>query len=344
LDAGLEVDRIKHYFPHAASAIGTQRATAIALLSRLVGMICPGLHSLFAAFAVDFIDSSHQSHNHLQYHVSETDDRFRIVRMNVLGAGLAGSVQAFLRWPPVLQPALTDIANIVSPTEFANSTALVVGGSRGLGALTAKIIAAGGGRVIVTYMSGREEAAELVEEICDQIGPGICRAVPFDARKDPDVQLGNLTSEIGHLYYFATAPIARQKEGIFDARLLEEFMQLYVTGFYDCCRFVGRHASQTVTAYYPSSIFVEGSAPAMTEYSMAKLAGELLCASLNRSDSRIHVIVSRLPRLMTDQTATVPPVASSDPLPVMLPIIRTVQASRPTRKAWLDKPSVRLEE
>jgi hypothetical protein len=40
------------------------------------------------------------------------------------------------------------------------------------------------------------------------------------------------------------------------------------------------------------------------------------------------VIVGRLPRLRTDQTATVPPVESSDPLETMLPMIRKVQSSR----------------
>ena len=173
-------------------------------------------------------------------------------------------------------------------------------------------------------MSGLKEAAALI----DEMRPEVCCAVPFDARKNPAVQLGNLNCNVSHLYYFATTPIARQKECIFDARLLAEFMQLYVIGFHDCCRFVAGRGSQVVTAYYPSSIFVEGGTPAMTEYSMAKMAGELLCARLNQSDARIHVIVSRLPRLMTDQTATVPPVVSDDPLRVMLPIVRKVQASR----------------
>jgi len=42
----------------------------------------------------------------------------------------------------------------------------------------------------------------------------------------------------------------------------------------------------------------------MTEYRMAKIAGEMLCTSMNRAG--VHIIVSRLPRLLTDQTATVP--------------------------------------
>ena len=45
----------------------------------------------------------------------------------------------------------------------------------------------------------------------------------------------------------------------------------------------------------------------MTESSMAKSAGEMLCADLNRSECGIRMLVSRQPRLLTDQTATVKP-------------------------------------
>jgi hypothetical protein len=41
------------------------------------------------------------------------------------------------------------------------------------------------------------------------------------------------------------------------------------------------------------------------------------------------VVVSRLPPLLTDQTATLVPVKTADPLEVMLPIVRSVQFLRP---------------
>ena len=105
-----------------------------------------------------------------------------MVRMTVSGAGVSGSVQAFLRSPPVVQASLSDISKLVAPTEFAGSIALIIGGSRGLGALTAKIIAAGGGKVIVTYAIGRKEAMQLAEEIHAHIPQGVCDVLPYDAR------------------------------------------------------------------------------------------------------------------------------------------------------------------
>jgi acyl dehydratase len=324
-------NEIQHHFPYASSAIGNCRLAAIALLSTLVGMICPGLHSLFGGFAVELVDDL-RNQGRIKFQVSATDERFRMVRMTVSGASICGSVQAFLRWPPIAQASLTEIMSIVGPAEFAGSVALVIGGSRGLGALTAKILAAGGGKVILTYATGRADAAELTEEIRNQTASDRCQALQYDVHEEAATQLMEFNGGITHLYYFATSYIARQKESPFVSTLFDEFVQIYVKGFYDCCNYLGEHGSGALTAFYPSSAFVESNPPDMTEYCMAKMAGEMLCANMNRVDGRIHIIVSRLPRLLTDQTATVFPVGTEDPLKVMLPAIRTVQSSRLTRE------------
>jgi NAD(P)-dependent dehydrogenase (short-subunit alcohol dehydrogenase family) len=327
LDVTDPVDAIQRYFPYASSAIGGFRVAGIALLSTLVGMICPGRHSLFAGLTIDLVDQ-HRNQNRIGFQVSGTDERFRMVRMSVTGAGVCGSVQAFLRWPPISQAQLSDIMNIVAPTEFAGSTALIIGGSRGLGALTAKILAAGGGRVIVTYATGRADAEELTAEIRSQTTSDTCHALQYDIHLDAAAQLKELRAHVSHLYYFATSNIARQKSGVFVMALFDEFLEMYVNGFYECCRYLEEHGSQALTAFYPSSVFVEHTPSAMIEYSMAKMAGEMLCASMNRAGGRVHTVVSRLPRLLTDQTATVLPMDRGHPLKVMLPVIRAVQLSR----------------
>jgi acyl dehydratase len=322
---------IQQRFPYASSAIGSYRVAAIAILSRLVGMICPGLHSLFGGFAVELVDNS-RHRDCIGFQVSETDGRFRMVRMSISGAGICGSVQAFLRWPPIAQAALSEIMSVVGPVEFAGSTSLIIGGSRGLGALTAKILAAGGGNVILTYATGRADAAELTEEIRSQTARDTCQALQYNIHEEAAAQLKNLSAAVTHLYYFATSNIARQKEGSFVISLFDEFVQMYVKGFYDCCHYLSGHGAGALTAFYPSSVFVESNPPDMTEYCMAKMAGEMLCANMNRSGARVNIIVSRLPRLLTDQTATVLPVGKEDPLKIMLPVVRNVQSSRSARQ------------
>jgi acyl dehydratase/NAD(P)-dependent dehydrogenase (short-subunit alcohol dehydrogenase family) len=320
-------DEIGSLFRNAASAIGARRVAAIALSSRLVGMICPGLHSIFSSLALELVDDSVEKDG-LGFRVSNLHEKIRMVRMEVSGSGLRGSVQAFVRQPPISQPTINDIAKLVSPTEFAGSTSLIIGGSRGLGEVTAKVIAAGGGKVIVTYAQGREDALRLGEEIRREKGSGVCEVLKFEARENIANQLSVLKPGITHLYYFPTPHIFRQKEGLFVRNLFDDFFRVYVAGFYDCCRYLADHGSRPLIAFYPSSVAVADHPLAMTEYSMAKSAGELLCADMNRAECGIRVLASRLPRLLTDQTATVNPVKNDDPLEIMLPIIRNVQLLR----------------
>jgi hypothetical protein len=336
IDGVASPQQIEQEFRYAAAEIGAQRLTAIALLSSLVGMVCPGLHSLFAAFSIELLDDCNDRYG-IGFRVSETDERFRMIRINVFGSGVSGSVQAFLRWPPVAQASVDEIAKLVSPNEFAGSTALVIGGSRGLGSLTAKIIATGGGKVIITYATGQDDASKLAQEINTRLANDACKTMRYDIREEASSQLRSLDANVSHLYYFATPQIGRQKKQLFVASLLDEFTQAYVKAFYDCCRFFDEHGSRSLTAYYPSSVFVESNPTGLAEYSMAKMAGEILCSYMNRAHSRVHVITDRLPRLLTDQTATVPPVKSADPLEVMLPIIRKVQSVSPNAKVDLQR-------
>ena len=55
---------------------------------------------------------------------------------------------------------------------------------------------------------------------------------------------------------------------------------------------------------------------------MAKAAGEQLCDDMRRDFPGVSVLVERLPRILTDQTATVTEVASESAVDVMLPIVR----------------------
>ena len=58
---------------------------------------------------------------------------------------------------------------------------------------------------------------------------------------------------------------------------------------------------------------------------MAKIAGETLANHLNEFMPNIHVICRRLPRILTDQTATVGVASADNALDVMLPIVYEVQ-------------------
>ena len=65
----------------------------------------------------------------------------------------------------------------------------------------------------------------------------------------------------------------------------------------------------------------------MTEYAMAKAAGEVLCADMQSFERPGPILVRRLPRLSTDQTAALVQVELTDSIDVILPIIREVHTN-----------------
>jgi NAD(P)-dependent dehydrogenase (short-subunit alcohol dehydrogenase family) len=321
-------DGLEQRFPHAAKVITAKRLGGLAQLSNLVGMISPGLHSIFAGFNVEFVEDLATTSG-LRFSVTDTDPRFRLVRMDVAGSGLVGKVTAFSRWPPVDPPSLADLAAHVKSSEFGTGVALVLGGSRGLGAVTAKILALGGSKTIITYARGKEDAGKLAHEINTACGAETCSILHVDVRKDVRAQLTSLSSTVTHFFYFATPPILSQNQGGFSPDLYAIFSRFYLSGFFEALQFLlPQVRSGILSAFYPSSAYVETRPPGMSEYSMVKMAGEILCADLNRSYRRhLRIHVERLPRVLTDQTASVTPAENADPVSTMLPVIRSIYSA-----------------
>ena len=82
-------------------------------------------------------------------------------------------------------------------------------------------------------------------------------------------------------------------------------------------------ASRNIAVFYPSSVIIDEGHTA-AEYAMAKVAGETLANYLNQLMSNIRVLCRRLPRVLTDQTATVGVASADNVLDVMLPIVYEV--------------------
>ena len=125
-----------------------------------------------------------------------------------------------------------------------------------------------------------------------------------------------------HLYYFATPFIFDGVRGEFNNELFNKFCDYYVTGFVNAinnCKAVGSNLKKV---YYPSSVAVDTPPADMIEYSAAKAAAESICRSFNITENKTEFIFDRLPRLDTDQTASVFEVDNNDPVPHMLRIVR----------------------
>ena len=80
-----------------------------------------------------------------------------------------------------------------------------------------------------------------------------------------------------------------------------------------------------LTAFYPSSVAVEEVPSGLAEYTKAKADGEKCAPEMTRQIAGLKVVVGRLPRVLTDQTATIAQVENADPLTVMLPFVHKMQ-------------------
>jgi hypothetical protein len=320
----LELERL---FPDATRLLGAQRIASLGCSTYLVGMLVPGLHSIYSGLELTLTDDSTLG-GELQFAVTSIDPRFRRVKIAIRGPGVSGHLDTFSRVPPVQQLPITAVAEHVVSGEFQATTALVVGGSRGLGELTAKLLAAGGSRVIITYASGRADADRVAAEIGDW--GGSCEVIEYDARQPADRQLASLKHPATHLYYFATPAIAKRKTALFVGEQFAEFNSFYVGGFLQLVEAALRRAPDGIAVFYPSTVYVQDRPRNMTEYAMSKAAGEILCGEMARSLSKARIVVERLPRLPTDQTASLIQTedAGPSPLSVMLPIVRKMHALR----------------
>jgi acyl dehydratase len=316
-------------FPTAADVLDVHRVAALACSSFLVGMVCPGLHSIYRGLTLAIIPLSQGDHEVLQFRAAHSDPRFRLVKLAISGGGWVGVVEAHARPQPTAQADLASIATTVVPGEFDHVSALVVGGSRGLGELISKIVAVGGGHVTLTFSVGEVDARRIQAEISAY--GGRCEVVHYDVRANASEQISHLSSCPTQVYYMPTPVIYRRRSTIFSQPRFQEFLTFYVTAFYDLYTELRSKFDKEISFFYPSSVYIDARPDSLTEYAMAKAAGEILCADLQSFERSGRIFVRRLPRLPTDQTASVTNVETTDTTGVILPIVREISANQRDR-------------
>lgn len=143
----------------------------IALLSYLVGMEVPGQRALFSAAELDIHGVAADSDALLDYDLVVTafDTRLGLARLRVdVRCGEARVATAQLRAivrgnVPTLDVAARD--QLLAPSDaLKGRTAVVIGGSRGLGAAIASALASQGARVVVGYQRSHAAARQLLHD------------------------------------------------------------------------------------------------------------------------------------------------------------------------------------
>lgn len=313
-------------FPSLANLASTCWIADLLATTQLVGMRCPGMHSIYSSFR---LRRAAQPGNlgSMYYRVTDMENRFHLLRIQVTGSCMDGTIETFFRPRPIPQRSMKLVAAVVSSGAFVGHRVLIIGGSRGLGELTAKIVAAGGADVTITYARGKEDAARVCAE-ARAIGCACtARHLELTASGMQSAPEWLRSSRFSHVYFFAS-PLISKNTGQWNETLFQQFTQIYVSAFsslVEHTRAARADRDPPVHFFYPSSIFVTQPETGFAEYAVAKAAGEALCDQLQARDwARFKK--PRLPRMRTDQTSTLADIDAVDAFPVMLDVVRTMHS------------------
>lgn len=320
------VEAISSGFPAAVSVLGSAAVSQISAVSRLIGMVCPGRYSLLSK--VDLVVDLNGSNSEIQWSVSRADSRVSAVAVDMSGGIISGSVQAFVRPRPTVQPGLREVSREVLPDEFEGQRALVVGGSRGLGELTTKVLASGGADVVFTWLHSSSDSERVIDEIASTGRQAISQrldvADPFPAVRELSLSRDWVPT---HLYYYATPPIFVRRSSSYDPILFSRFAEIYLRGFADVVEACRQAGIQHLTAFFPSSVAIDEREESLLEYAAAKAAGEVVAQTMATANTWFNVVVRRLPRLATDQTATFLPVSTEDAMDAIIEVVRAMNTA-----------------
>jgi len=314
----LPMTEVTAALPSLVTRLPGHQLAALLASTQMVGMACPGLHSLYSELHLTQEPVTDETPI-WSYQVTRADRRFGLVSIAVSSPGLAGHVQAFVRPEPQLQPSSAVIRRDVAPDEFRHQQALIVGGSRGLGEVLAKVLAAGGANVVLTYFQGAADAETVAADIRASGGTAAVRRMNVT----DDASIAAAAADVWrptHLYYLAAPPIGAGARGPVRDTVLAAFRRQFVEGFERVVRVFATPSLQAV--FYPSTVFIDQQPGDLLEYVQAKREGEAIAEALAVVWPTVQFAVRRLPRLETDQTLSLGPTRRAPVLPAMLSVAR----------------------
>jgi acyl dehydratase/NAD(P)-dependent dehydrogenase (short-subunit alcohol dehydrogenase family) len=292
----------KALFPALAGAQRPDSLAAMLAMTRVIGMKVPGEHSVFIQFDFTFEPQS-DAKQPFTYRVAEYRKSSRRLGIAVESSAGRGMLWALFRPAPVVQPVMATITQRVLPRRFQGRRIIVIGGSRGLGELGAKVLAAGGAEVALSYRMGGDDAHRVVADIVASGG----RAVAFQldiAEAGWEANLSANCTGFDHLGYFATPPLVEGDGRTLDEDLFKKFFAVYAAGLVKVVQWLARSTSGKFALFNASTVAVQSPPLRNLEYAAAKAASEACSRWLAGAYPRAHIHVAQFPRLNTDQTAS----------------------------------------
>ena len=300
-------------------------------LSYFVGMVCPGLNSILSSLDIN-LDNKIIKNNNIKFFLKKFDKRINLLQINFSNS-IFGKINSFTYSGEVAQPSIKKIKKYVNEKEFLGTNSLIIGGSRGLGELTAKILVSGGANITATYYQGVTEAKKLKQNIERETSQN-CNITKLNVLDK------NFKNEIKKLlkhdfiFYYPTPKIFNTKNENFDFKKFKYYYKFYVKKFIELCRAIERYSDKQIIIFYPSTIYVLSQLDNFKEYVKAKLVAEKKIKEINQNFKKVKIISNRLPQLDTDQTAGIIKTFKSNNIKIMIPIIRSLISNKKNGKSF----------
>lgn len=332
VDLAWDQQKMAALFPSATRYLPTRQLAVLLASTRIVGMRCPGLHSVFAQLDLRFPQresgSGTNDDSTLAYQVLSFDQRINRVELSLESGPIEGTIEAFFRSPPVNQASFAKLSALVTHDEFHQQHALVIGASRGLGEMITKLLAAGGAKVVMSYATGREDAIRVASEIAQhRAQPTVIAYNALDGSIPAD--LSETCASLTHIYYLASPSIKKSDGGVWDQRLFARYCSYYIDGLASLLQQVNQYrpVNRELRLFIPSSIFLEQNPKGFDEYIAAKAAAEAFARCYQTSHRNCLTFAPRLPRLHTDQTAGVKGIDELKTIEVIVAQLRTASSN-----------------
>jgi NAD(P)-dependent dehydrogenase (short-subunit alcohol dehydrogenase family) len=302
-----------------ASLAETQLPDAMAALlasTRVVGMKVPGEHSVF--LQLDMVFEPHPEISlPFTYRVAEYRKSSQRLGIAIAGSAGHGILWALVRPPPVPQPEMAVVRQRIPPDRFRDRRIIVIGGSRGLGEIAAKVLAAGGADVALSYRLGSDDAKRVVADISSSGGKASAFQLDTGSASWEENLMQNCR-HYNHLCYFPTPPIVGGDGSTFNGELFAKFCEVYVAGFVNVAQWLAKQNAGQFALFNASTVYVETPPLRNLEYAAAKAASEACSRWLAAAYPKSRVYSARFPRLNTDQTASFLSASEHDNLETML--------------------------
>jgi NAD(P)-dependent dehydrogenase (short-subunit alcohol dehydrogenase family)/acyl dehydratase len=293
-----------------AKGIAAAQAAALLWTSYLVGMELPGERAVFSRLRITF-PARTAAEGPIAYtgRVTDFDARYNLLevegRLSRGGAALADvQLSSLVRDDPPNTETSRLARLLPASTALEGQSALVTGGSRGLGAAIVAALASQGCHVLLNFRSGQADA----EALRDSVGgvTGRITLMPGDAG-DP-TWCERMRSEWGRLDLLvlnaspAIRPLGLTPHAL--GRLSSFLAESFGLVAAPMASFLGVVRDRGGVIVLISSEYARTAPPEFPHYVAAKRAAEGLVLSACAEAPGTRLVVVRPPRLITDQTNT----------------------------------------